>query len=112
MATYSIDTAEAIKHLKQNGFEEKQAEAIVQTFGRTQDDFVNKHDLNEAVNELRGEMKDLRIGLTERITETREDLSAQMSSQLKWIIGTVLATFLGVVGLLFAVITMFVGGAG
>ena len=58
MATYSIDTAAAIKHLKQNGFEEQQAEAIVHTFGRTQDDLVSKHDLDAAVNAITKEMNE------------------------------------------------------
>ena len=90
MATYTIDTAEAIKHLKQNGFEEQQAEAIVNTFARTQDDLVSKQDLDLAIERL------------------RKDLSDQMSSQFKWIIGTII----GVAGLLLAAIAMFVGGAG
>lgn len=90
MSTYTIDTAEAIKHLKQNGFEEQQAEAIVNTFARTQDDLVSKQDLDLAIERL------------------RKDLSDQMSSQFKWIIGTII----GVAGLLLAAIAMFVGGAG
>ena len=74
MATYSIDTAEA----------------IVNTFGRTQDDLVRKQDLDLAIERL------------------RKDLSEQMSSQFKWIIGTVI----GVAGLLLAAIALLVGGSG
>ena len=130
MATYSIDTAEAIKHLKRHGFEEEQAEAIVHTFGRTQDDLVSKQDLELVIEKLRkdltGEIQQVRTDLTsdiqkvqtnlntavgelsECITKTREDLSSQMSSQLKWIIGTVI----GVAGLLLAAIALLVGGSG
>ena len=90
MATYSIDTAEAIKHLKHNGFEEQQAEAIVNTFGRTQDDLVSKQDLNLEIEGL------------------RKDLSEQMSSQFRWIIGTVI----GVAGLPLAAIALIVCGNG
>ena len=116
MATYSIDTAEAIKHLKQNGFEEQQAEAIVHTFGRTQDDLVSKKDLDLAIEGLRkdltGEIQTVRTDLTGEIQKVRDD----MSSQFKWIIGIVLggflATFLGVIGLVIALLNMAGGGAG
>lgn len=109
MATYSIDTAEAIKHLKQNGFEEQQAEAIVHTFGRTQDELVSKKDLDLAIEKLRTD-------LTGEIQRVRDDLGSQMSSQFKWLIGIVLGafltTFLGVIGLVIAVINLAGGGAG
>ena len=116
MATYSIDTAEAIKHLKQNGFEEQQAEAIVNTFARTQDDLVSKKDLDLAIEGLRkdltGEIQKVRTDLTGEIQKVRGDLS----SQFRWTIGIVLsaflATFLGAIGLVIVVLNMAGGGAG
>ena len=55
-----------------------------------------------------GEIQKFRTDLTNLVTKFREDLSSQMSAQFKWIIGTVI----GVNGLLFAVIAMFVYGLG
>ena len=58
-------------------------------------------NLNTAVGEL-----------SERITKTREDLSSQIGSQLKWIIRTGVATFIDVAGLWLAAIALLVGGSG
>ena len=107
--TYSIDTAKAIDNLVKNGVQEKQARAIVETFSLTQDELISKKDLDLVIEKLRTD-------LTGEIQKVREDLSAQMSSQFRWTIGIVLsaflATFLGVIGLVIAVLNMAGGGAG
>lgn len=92
MTTYSIDTAKAIDNLVKNGVEEKQAKAIVDTFSLTQDDLVSKHDLDEAIREVKEEIKDLRFEMQERF-----------NAQLKWMIGVFFAGF----GLLFAALKFF-----
>ena len=58
MATYSIDTAKAIDNLVENGVQEKQARAIVETFSLTQDDLASKHDLDAAVNAITKELNE------------------------------------------------------
>lgn len=92
MTTYSIDTAKAIDNLVKNGVEQKQAKAIVETFSLTQDNLVSKHDLDEAIREVKEEIKDLRFEMQERF-----------NAQLKRMIGVFFAGW----GLLFATLKFF-----
>ena len=108
MATYIIDTAEAIKHLKQHGFKEEQAEAIVHTFGRTQDDLVSKKDLDLAIEGLRKDIEHLatREELKNHMLDVKDqmiDIQKQMNTQLKWIV----VSIFGAAGLLFAALKFF-----
>ena len=52
MATYTIDTAAAIKKLIGSGMPEAQAEAVVHTFAETQDEVATKGDIREIKAEL------------------------------------------------------------
>ena len=52
MATYTIDTAAAIKKLIGSGMPEAQAEAVVHTFAEAQDEVATKGDIREVKAEL------------------------------------------------------------
>lgn len=103
MTTYSIDTAKAIDNLVKNGVEEKQAKAIVETFSLTQDNLVSKHDLDEAIREVKDEIQTLRHEVKEEIKDLRFEMQERFNAQLKWMIGVFFAGF----GLLFAALKFF-----
>ena len=118
MATYCIDTAKAFDNLVDNGVEEKQARAIVETFSRTQDDLASKQDLDLAMEklgtDLTGEIQKVRTDLSGEMQKVRTDLTGEMqkvrtdmSSQFKWMIGTFIAIFIGGGGLLFTLLKLF-----
>ena len=80
----SFDTYKYIKNFQRSGFNEKQAEAIVNTLMESRDFDLSKLATKDQVENVRQELK---------ITEER--LSAKMhaieSSIIKWNIGTIIA---------------------
>lgn len=52
MATYSIDTAAAIKRMMDSGMSEKQAEAVVDTFREQEREVVTQDRLRAELNAL------------------------------------------------------------
>lgn len=99
--TLQFDTLKAVKSLKEAGFDQDQAEAVVTTVGgalesnvATRQD-VEKTELSlrgeiaEKTGELRGEMSDLRGEIAELRGEVRSEianLKAEIFRQL-WIMG-------------------------
>ena len=53
MSTVTFDTAAAARRLRESGFSEGQAEAIIETLRQAQADLVNKSDLQAAVQGLK-----------------------------------------------------------
>ncbi len=71
----ALDTYKAIKMLKEAGFDEPQAEAVVTTVGNAFDDTVaTKTDIAE----LRAEIQEVRADLHAEIQEVRADLHAEI----------------------------------
>ncbi len=74
MATQTFDTYRAVKDLQQAGFDEAQAEAVVNTLGNVIDrDVVKPPDLKDFatksdVGQIRTEMKELELRVTIRLT--------------------------------------------
>ena len=52
MATYTINTAQAIDTLVDTGIEPNQAKAIVQVFGETQEALATKNDVQSLVSRV------------------------------------------------------------
>ena len=53
MSTVTFDTAIAARQLRESGFTEAQAEAIIETLRQAQADLVTKSDLRAAVQGLK-----------------------------------------------------------
>ena len=71
----ALDTYKAIKMLKEAGFDEPQAEAVVTTVGNAFDDTVaTKTDIAE----LRAEIQEVRAEIQAEIQEVRADLHAEI----------------------------------
>lgn len=63
MTTYTIDTAAAIEQLESNGFDSKQAKALVEIIAERQEELATKGDLDSLKTEINGEIKNLKSEL-------------------------------------------------
>ena len=63
MPTLTFDTHKAVKALKDAGFAEDQAEAIVTVFDSGSAELVTKSDLNAAITEVKADMLKVAIGI-------------------------------------------------
>ena len=71
----AFDTLKATKLLKESGFEETQAEAVVATVrDAVAENVATKADLAEVCNELKIDHAKLRTELKEEITNVRTDM--------------------------------------
>ena len=78
MVSVTFDTHRVVKDLRDAGFDEAQAEAVVNALGSAVDrdvvkpvdlkEFATKADLTQAIGELRTEMAALELRLTVRLT--------------------------------------------
>ncbi|MCY4474983.1 MAG: hypothetical protein OXC83_06055 [Chloroflexi bacterium] len=78
MVSVTFDTHRVVKDLRDAGFDEAQAEAVVNALGSAVDrdvvkpvdlkEFATKADLAQAIAELRTEMKAMELRLTVRLT--------------------------------------------
>ena len=78
MVSVTFDTHRVVKDLQDAGFDEAQAEALVNALGSAVDrdvvkpedlkEFATKADLTQAIGELRTEMAALELRLTVRLT--------------------------------------------
>ena len=77
MAALAFDTHKAVTALKQAGFAEPQAEAVVNTMGEALGGSVaTKADLAELRTELKGDIAELRAELKGDLAATKADIAA------------------------------------
>jgi hypothetical protein len=81
MATLTIDTYASISLLRDSGFEEKQAKAVV--------DVLTTADLNHVANKQN--LNDIQSALKQEIANLRVDVIIIKADLLKWIIPLLLA---------------------
>jgi hypothetical protein len=81
MATLTIDTYASISLLRDSGFEEKQAKAVV--------DVLTTADLNHVANKQ--DLNDIQSALKQEIANLRVDVITIKADLLKWIIPLLLA---------------------
>ncbi len=78
----ALDTYKAVKMLKEAGFDEPQAEAVVTTVGNAFDDTVaTKTDVAELrieIQEIRTEIQEVRADLHAEIQEVRAEIHAEI----------------------------------
>ena len=82
MTTITFDTLELVEKLKNAGFEQSQAEAVVRVIAEAQDDLVTKRDLKEAFRDFN----------ETSIAPLKTDIAV-----LKWMMGIVIAGILSLV---------------
>ena len=127
----AIDTLKVAKRLREAGFTEPQAEAVIAAVqdGTEGADLATKGDLNEARTALKVEIAELRTELKTKITELRAELKAEIAdlrSELRqaelrleakieairadilnrifgFILGTLVVNIVAIVGAMFAV---------
>ena len=79
--TVTFDTLTAAKELRETGFDEPQAEAIVTTVHRAMSDtLATKTDLQSTKMDLESQLITTRTDLEAQITATRTDLEAQINA--------------------------------
>ena len=100
MGSVIFDTHKIVKDLQDAGFEEAQAEAVVNALGSAIDrdvvkpedlkEFATKadiaefwHDMTQAIGELRAEMKALELRMTVRLTGVMVALAGRTVAALK-----------------------------
>ena len=75
-----FDTLRAMESLRDSGFEESQARAVVDTFkGAVAGSVATKADLQEVKAELQAEIQEVRTGLQAEIQEVRTGLEASIA---------------------------------
>ncbi len=75
-----FDTLRAMESLRDSGFEESQARAVVDTFkDAVAGSVATKADLQEVKAELQAEMQEVRTGLQAEIQEVRTGLEASIA---------------------------------
>ena len=70
MNAITFDTYQFVTELKDAGFDERQAEAVVNTIKKSHRDadVATKGDIKDLRNEMRGEMRELEHRLTNQLT--------------------------------------------
>lgn len=95
MASYSIDTAAAIRKLKNAQCDEPLAEAIVEIVAARHDEIATKTDLELVEERLGTQIKELRVELKTDVADLRTEVAKQHSQIILWIVGTGIALFGG-----------------
>jgi len=97
----AIDTLKVARRLRDAGFSEPQAEAVVAAVqeGSEGADFATKADLALLSAELRAEIAALRAEMRETIEALKSDLLGRM---FQMILGAVLVNFVAMLGVMFA----------
>ncbi|GHV58670.1 hypothetical protein FACS1894103_0600 [Campylobacterota bacterium] len=97
MVMMNFDTLNAVKQLQGFGFEQRQAEGVVEVLKETQsasiENLATKDDLKASENSLRGEIKDLRneMKTQEAIVNAKFDVVKAELVSVKWILGVLTA---------------------
>ncbi len=70
----AFDTLAVMTELVEAGVERVQAESIAKSIAKVQGDVVTKDHLDLRIEQLRGEMKDVEMRITSKITTIQQDL--------------------------------------
>ena len=88
----AFDTHKQVKALEHAGADPKLAEAVVEIVGVAVSEGVSsKHDVEQAVTTLRGEIKALESSLIAKIQDMRNDLTVRFGMMLAASVGVVTA---------------------
>ena len=105
----TIDTLKVAKRLREAGFSEPQAEAVVAAVqeGTAGADLATKADLAELRSELKAEIREVELRLEAKIEAVRSDILAVKTDILNrvfgMILGTLVVNIVAIVGAMFAV---------
>ena len=100
MALLVFDTLKATKVLKQAGFDEVQAEAVVATVGDAIGGSVaTKADLEKTADELRGEIQELRNEMHNDMQKMEAGLRADMTAEFRNLYRHLWIMAAGIIGL-------------
>jgi DNA-binding transcriptional MerR regulator len=105
----TIDTLKVAKRLREAGFSEPQAEAVVAAVqeGTAGADLATKADLAELRSELKAEIREVELRLEAKIEAVRSDIMAVKADILNrvfgMILGTLVVNIVAIVGAMFAV---------
>src|SRR5207249_9066029 len=100
----AIDTLKVARRLRDAGFSEPQAEAVVAAVqaGAEGADFATKADLALLGAELRGEIREMEQRLIARITEEIAGAKSEMLIRIfQMILGAVLINIIAMLGVMF-----------
>lgn len=94
----AFDTLTVMTELVQAGVERVQAESIAKSIAKVQGDTVTKDHLDLRIEQIRGEMKDVEMRITAKMTAIQKEMSDmhQDISFTKWTNKTILV-LLGVI---------------
>jgi hypothetical protein len=111
MTTPLFDTLRATQSLKEAGFEQEQAEAIVSTIHQGLTDGVaTKADLNmlksELIERLAGTEGRLTTMFSKQITDLTTSLNEQLTKQMRWMTGLLMGTGITVAGTVIAILKL------
>jgi len=96
----AIDTLKAARRLRDAGFSDSQAEAIVAAVQEGESaDIVTKRDLAEAASELRSEIRQVELRLETKFEALKTELITRIFAM---ILGTVLVNVVAILGAMFA----------
>ena len=105
----TIDTLKVAKRLREAGFSEPQAEAVVAAVqeGTAGADLATKADLAELRSELKAEIREVELRLEAKIEAVRSDIMAVKADILNrvfgMILGTLVVNIVALVGAMFGV---------
>jgi DNA-binding transcriptional MerR regulator len=96
----TIDTLKVARRLREAGFSESQAEAVVEAVrdGAEDADFATKHDLSLFESELRGEMREMEARLKADIETANARTQIRLTGM---ILGALGVNILAVLGAMF-----------
>ena len=98
----AIDTLKFAKRLREAGFSEPQAEAVVATVQEAEAsaEFTTKHDLEAAVAALRSELREAELRLEAKIEAMKSDI---LNRVFGLILGSLVVNIIAIVGAMFGV---------
>lgn len=98
----AIDTLKMAKRLREAGFSDSQAEAVVATVqeGAEGAEFATKHDLDAAIAALRSDIRELELRVEARLEAVKAEI---LSRVFGLILGAVVVNVVAIVGAMFGV---------
>src|SRR5260370_37993822 len=95
----AIDTLKVARRLRDAGFSDSQAEAVVAAVQEGESAYITKRDLTEVASELRSEMRQVEFRLETKLEGTKTELISRIFTM---ILGTVLVNVVAIRGAMFA----------
>ncbi len=103
----AIDTLQVAKRLREAGFSDSQAEAVITTVQEASAgaDLATKRDLDDVRTELRSEIREAELRLEAKIEAAKTDI---MNRVVGFILGALAVNIAAMVATVFAVAKLFV----